>query len=163
MALRKPLVVSANGRYEELPAADTLDAAVAEKDVVTLTNSQGSIINKCQPVYAFGAGTVKLAKADAEGTAGPTVGLVADASIADTASGTIFTDGVLSATTGQWDAVTGGVGGLTPGTQYFLSTATAGNLQTTVASTANHCIVKIGTAVSATEMEVSIEFIAIRR
>src|SRR5262245_52941252 len=103
MALRKPLVQNA-GAVQQLQAADTLDVpALAGGDVVVQTNDEASPIVICAPVYSDAADGVKKAKADASGTS-KVLGLVAVASIANGASGNIQLNGVLSATTTQWDA-----------------------------------------------------------
>lgn len=154
MALRKPLVMN-SGQIEQLQSGDTLDAIVAEVDVVSLTNNNASPIVIGNAVYTDAASGVDLAKADASGTI-EVLGLVADTSIAAAASGTIQTDGILSATTGQWDAIAGTTGGLTAGAIYYLSAATAGELTETAPSTGGQYVVRVGKAISTTEMEISI-------
>jgi hypothetical protein len=154
MAARKPLVIN-GGQIEQLQAGDTLDASVTEVDVVSETNDNASPITVGMAVYAKSDGDVDLARANAQGTV-QVEGLVADASIAAAAAGFIQTDGVLVAATGDWDAVTGGSGGLTPGSAYYLSAATAGLLTTTAPSSAGQFVVRIGLAISATEMDISI-------
>jgi len=153
MALRKPLVINA-GQIEQIQSGDTLDAVVAEVDVVTLTNNNASPIVIGAPVYSDSDNKVDLAKADASGTV-QTFGLVRDTSIAAAASGEIQTDGILSASTGQWDAVAGTTGGLTAGAVYFLSATTAGELTETAPTTGGQYVVRAGLALSTTEMEIS--------
>jgi hypothetical protein len=65
-------------------------------------------------------------------------------------------DGFLTATTGQWDAVTGQTGGLTPGALYYLSVATAGKLTLTATETVGEFVERVGKAVSTTRMEVTV-------
>lgn len=155
MAAKKPLVVGSDGFPEELSPSDTLDAATGGKDIVALANSNASAIVIGSPVYKTATSNqVDLARANASGTR-RVIGLVADTSIASSASGNIQTDGVLVATTAEWDAVTGQTGGLTPGSQYWLSAATAGRLTTTVPGAGNYCV-PVGIALSTTEMEISI-------
>lgn len=154
MAARKPLVIT-GGQIEQLQAGDTLDASVSEVDVVSETNDNASPIVIGNAVYAKSDGDVDLARANAQGTV-QVEGLVKDASIAAAAAGIVQTDGVLVATTGEWDAVTGGSGGLTPGSAYYLSATTAGMLTTTAPSSAGQFVVRIGLAISATEMDISI-------
>ena len=150
MAIKKPLVITA-GQIEQLQAGDSL----ASNDLVSRTNSNASPIIIGQAVYVDGAGTVDLAQANAVGTKN-VLGLVADVSIASAASGGILTDGVLTATTGQWDAVTGQVGGLTAGAKYFLSASTAGGLTTTAPTVSGDYVAGIGQGLSTTEMEITI-------
>jgi adhesin HecA-like repeat protein len=120
----------------------------------TATNAQGSTINIGQPVYADASG-IKLADADAWATSS-VVGLVADTTIDNEASGTIQNAGALTATTGQWDAVTGGSGGLTPGSVYYLST-TEGGLTTTAPTEAGDVVAPIGKALTATVLIINIQ------
>ena len=126
MAQRKPLVMN-SGQIEQLQSGDTLDAVVTEVDLISRTNNNASPIVIGAPVYPDGNGTVDIAQADASGTV-EVLGLVQETSIAAAASGYIQTDGILTATTGQWDAVAGTTGGLTAGTVYWLDPDTAGLL-----------------------------------
>jgi len=115
-------------------------------------NDNGSTIAIGAPVYVKSNGHVDLAKADASSTT-RVAGLVFDAAgIATTVSGNIISDGILTATTGQWDAIAGTSGGLTPGTVYYLSAATAGLLTATAPSTATQFVEPVGIALSATQM-----------
>ncbi len=154
MAVRKPLVI-VTGRIERLQAGDTIDADIAEVDLITLTNNNASSIVIGAPVYIDGASTCDKAQADAAGTM-DVIALVKEASITAAASGVVQTDGVLSATTGQWDAITGGTGGLTAGSIYYLSAATAGRLVDTATTAVGTFVVQIGKAISTTELEISI-------
>lgn len=155
MALRKPLVIIA-GQVQQLPSGDTLDASAAEVDVVALTNGNASPIVIGSPVYSDAAGSVDLAQADASGTV-EVLGFVRDVSIGAAASGSIQTDGILAATTGQWDAVTGETGGLVAGTIYYLDPSTAGQLTLTAPSAVSEYVVRVGQGISTTEMEITIE------
>jgi hypothetical protein len=103
-------------------------------------------------VYVKSNGAVDKANAAASGTKA-VLGLVGVASISASASGVIQTDGVLSGTTGEWDAVTGETGGLTPGAVYYLST-TAGQLSQTAPSGSGQYVTKVGMAISTTEFEI---------
>lgn len=155
MAAKKPLVIT-NGQIEQLQSGDTLDAVVTEVDLVTKTNDNAGAIVIGSPVYQKTNGNVDLGRANASGTV-QLVGLVRDASIAASASGSIQTDGVLTATTGQWDSVTGQTGGLTTGSVYYLSATTAGRLTTTAPSAAGEFVVRVGLALSSTELDISIQ------
>lgn len=154
MALKKPLVIS-SGEIQQLQSTDTLDAPQSGGDVLVQTNDEAGTIVIGAPVYNDAADGVKKAKGDASGTSKP-IGLVYDASIANATPGKILTSGVLSATTGQWDTITGGSGGLTFGTKYYLSAATAGLLTSTAPSAVGQYVVEVGIAVSTTEMLVNI-------
>jgi hypothetical protein len=120
-----------------------------------LQNANASPIVIGAPVYMKADGNVDLAKADAQATA-DVLGLVKDASIAAAASGNVLLDGVLTSTTDQWDAVAGTTGGLTPGAVYFLSAATAGLLTATAPSTAGQFVVRVGKALSATKLDLTL-------
>jgi len=154
MSLRKPLVI-VDGQIQQLQAGDSLDAAASEVDAVELTNGNAGSIVIGTPVYSKAAGSVDKAQANASGTV-EVVGIVRDTSITSAASGSIQTDGVLSATTGQWDAVTGGSGGLTYNTVYYLDPDTAGMLTETAPTDTGDYVVRIGKAISTTELEISI-------
>lgn len=155
MALRKPLVL-VDGNVQQLQAGDTLDAVAAEVDIVTMTNGNAGSIVIGTPVYPDSPGSVDLAQANASGTVN-LLGFVKDATIVSAASGSIQTDGILAATTGQWDAVTGDTGGLTAGTVYWLDPTTAGKLTTTAPTSVGQYVVRVGQAISTTELEISIE------
>jgi hypothetical protein len=103
------------------------------------------------PVYTKTNGHVDLAQGNASGTA-EVLGVVEDTSIAASASGNILIGGVLTATTTQWDAVAGTTGGLTPGSVYYLSATTAGQLTATAPTTVGQFVVRVGRALSATKM-----------
>lgn len=152
MAARKPLVII-DGQITQLSASDTLDAAISEVDVVSATNANAGAIVIGAPVYVSGAGSVDLAQADASGTK-KVLGLVREASVAAAASGEIQTNGILVATTTQWDAVAGTTGGLTAGECYYLSAAAAGELTETAPTAVGEFVVPVGYALSTTEMRI---------
>lgn len=150
MASRKPLVID-SGIIKQLPAGDTLDAPTTTPDLYAFTNGEAGAITIGLPVYVSAASTVKKAKADASGTA-QAIGLVYDASISAAASGSVVLDGVLSTTTGTWDAICGTTGGLTAGTVYYLSKDTAGALTSTAPTAAGQYVTRVGMGLSTTEM-----------
>lgn len=153
MASRKPLVLN-GGQIEQLQAGDTLDtSSIAGGNMLTQTNDEAGSIVIGTPVYTDAADGVKKARANASGTVN-VLGVVAQAAITAAASGSIQIDGVLAASTAQWDAITGETGGLTPGARYYLDPSTAGMLTQTAPSTVGQFIVEVGLAVSTTEMRV---------
>lgn len=154
MALRIPLVLVA-GQIQQLQAGDTLNAPQGGGDQIVQTNDEVGAIVMGTPVYNDANDGVKKAKADASATCN-VVGLVASASVAAAGSAPITTSGVLTATTGQWDAAFGTSGGLTKGTRYFLSAATVGLGTATAPSTAGQYVVHLGIALSATELLVDV-------
>jgi len=153
MALRKPLVI-ANGQIEQLQSGDTLDI---QAEAIQLTNDEASAVVIGAPVYSDANSGFKKAQANAAGTQG-VIGLVAQApNIAAGASGAVCLDGILSATTAQWDAVTGDTGGLVFNAKYYLDPATAGKLTQTAPTTTGQYVREVGRALSTTELKVDIQ------
>jgi hypothetical protein len=156
MALRKPLVV-VSGQLEQLQPGDTLDAPQSGGDQVVQTNGEAGAVVIGAPVYTSANDTFLKAQANAATTEKVT-GLVAQApSIANGATGPVQTDGVLSATTAQWDAVAGTTGGLTAGSYYYLDPATSGKITATAPSTVGQYVRRLGKAISTTELLIMIE------
>lgn len=155
MVARRPLV-NIDGQIANLPATDTLDASSSEVDVLLLNNGGITAASICSPVYISGSGAFSLARANAPATEG-VIGLVKDASIAPASNGAIQSDGLFTATTAEWDFVTGLSGGLTPGSIYFLSSTAAGKI-TNVAPTASGSYIRpLGRALSETSLEITIQ------
>lgn len=155
MASRKPLVLN-GGQIQQLQAGDTL--AVTDfggTRNIALTNANAGTLVIGTPVYISGNDAMDKAKADASGTVGA-VGLVADATVATTVSGNVAVEGVLVLTTTQWDAAFGTTGGLTAGTLYYLSAATAGVGTSTAPSTVGQYVMRLGRALSTTELQILI-------
>jgi hypothetical protein len=122
----------------------------------TVTNNETVAITKGAPVYSDGSGTVQLGLANAISTS-EVVGLVYADSIAAAATGRIQSDGYFTATTAQWDVITGGTAGLVAGMEYYLDPATAGMLTTTAPVSGNQEVVApIGKAISDTVMKLEI-------
>jgi hypothetical protein len=120
-----------------------------------LVNGESVSLTICQVVYISGASTCRLARANALSTSRP-VGLVKDTTIAAGVAGAVTTNGIVTATTVQWDAVTGGSGGLTPGTVYYLSSATAGNITSTPPSADDSFVCQLGVASSTTKLSMQV-------
>lgn len=153
MAIKKPLVLN-NGQIAQLQPGDSLDI---QAEAVNLINGEATAIVIGAPVYSDAAGSVKKAQANAAGTK-DVIGLVGQApSIANGAPGAITLDGVLSATTAQWDAVVSGAsGGLVFKQRYWLDPATAGKLVTAAPATVGQYVLEVGIALSTTEMKINI-------
>ena len=126
---------------------------IPSETLVALTNAQPSALLVGAPVYSNATGTVRLAKADLLATA-KIIGLMANTT-AIAALGTVQTDGILTLTTGEWDAITGDVGGLTADGVYYLDNTTAGKLTTVVPTTG--LVIRVGTGVSTTKLNISIQ------
>lgn len=120
--------------------------------IESLTNGSVSSIPICTPVYMNAAGTFLKAKADALETS-RIVGLLVDG-VAGGGTVGVQMSGVLTASTLQWDGATGGSGGLTFDTIYYLSPTTAGLLTTTAPSTVGQTVVPVGLALSTTKMKI---------
>lgn len=124
------------------------DKSAAFKSMVN--DSAGSITIR-QVVYVKSNGAVDLALATNGALADGVIGLVADASIATTASGSIlFAKG---------DQVSG-FSGLTPGKKYYVSRTSAGSiaLYSAISWVAGDAVVRIGVALSASVLEFDAEF-----
>lgn len=103
-------------------------------------------------VYAKNTGRFGLARADSFPET-----RFAGFSNATTAPGfaaTVISGGPLELTTAEWDAVTGQIGGLTPGAPYFLSPTTLGAITTIPPSAAGLFSAKVGKAITTTTLDV---------
>lgn len=153
MAVRKPLVLDDNLEVQQLQAGDNIETGSDQlQRVFTAATAIGEVM------YADGNGSVDKAQANAEGTS-RVVGLAGEA-VGAGLTGTLVTNGVLTATTGEWDVVTGEVGGLTVDQQYFLSDAAAGKLlqdDNLAGLGAGDYRVLVGIALSTTELRVGIQ------
>lgn len=157
MGLKTPLVLGSDGIPQQLQSGDTIAVPVTTTNIRAVTNGESSVaVVIGMPVYASAADTVKRAQANAK-TTSKVIGLVYDASIAAGSNGSVATDGVVVATTAQWDAVTGGTGGLTFNTVYFLDPSNAGKLTATPPTTVGQCNAIIGVGLSTTELALQIE------
>ena len=126
-----------------------LETFVRKQYFQNCINANASTVVICRPMYVKSDGQMDLADANGSGTR-HCIGLVT-ASIATTATGEVQIDGIFEATAAQWDVVTGGSGGLTPGASYYVS-ATVGALTTTAPSTTGDTDCLVGVALSATKM-----------
>jgi len=129
--------------------------ALAGPALTLLINNSGAAALPGAAVYVNGAGRFGLAIASAYSTGG--VLALANRSIANGAPGPVTTAGPVTLTTGQWDAVTGGSGGLASGLLYFLDPSTPGKLSTTAPSTPGQVVTLVGRAISPTVMIVAIQ------
>lgn len=150
MPQKKPLVLN-GGDIERLQSGDY----IATGDIPQLINGNAGALVIGTPVYSSANNTVDKAKADVVGTVN-VIGLVSDVSIASAATGGVQTNGILAATTVQWDAVAGTSGGLTRDVIYYLSAATAGLITSTAPSVTGQFVQKVGIAISTIEMKIDI-------
>lgn len=153
MAIKLPLVLT-NGQIQQLQSGDSIDT---RSEQFQLVNDEATPVVIGAPVYSDAAGGFKKAQANAAATS-KVVGLVAQSpSIANGVAGAVNLDGIQTCTTVQWDAVTGGSGGLTFNTYYYLDPATAGKLTTTAPTSVGQLVVQIGQALSTTDMKINIQ------
>lgn len=150
MAIKKPLVIGSNGEIEQLQAGDNILAGSTTQSFSAINENAGAI-SQGQVVFVSSSGKVNLANNAAEATA-KAIGVVEDAFIASTASGSVLTDGTI--TVADWTAIAGAPT-LTAGSVYFLD-GVDGNITTTPPTLAGSYVVRIGTAISTTTLEVSI-------
>jgi hypothetical protein len=143
MASRKPLV-QVGGEIQQLQAGDTLTGPFADTEQVSLTNDDVGSHVLGDVVYIDAADGAKKAKADAAATSKAIA--FATATVTAGSSGSYQTSGVLA-----------GLAGLTAGSTYYLSAATAGAMSVTAPSTVSQYVVKLGIAISATELMIDIE------
>lgn len=151
MAIRKPVVL-VDGELQNLQAGDNL----AEVDLLSRVFTSTTVVGEA--LYADLPGAVNKAQANAAGTSKP-IGLAVEG-VTAASSGAVQTFGVLVATTGEWDVVTGETGGLTVNAKYYLSDVAAGKLlqDDNLASLATgDYVVEMGVALSTTEMLINIQ------
>lgn len=146
----RPLILN-GAQVERAAAGDT----VLSPDHSLVTNNTGATLPKLTPVYKTAvANEVAKAQANAVGTS-KVMGLLVEA-LADAASGYALTDGRIVGTTAEWDAITGGTGGLTAGADYYLDPSTAGRLTTVAPSTDGQVLAPVGKAASTTDFDITV-------
>ena len=118
----------------------------------TLTNGDSVTLTPGQPVYLDASGVVKRAQAHQASTK-DVLGVVG-ATIAPSASGVVVVTGVVTATEGEWDAVTGLTGGLVAGEGYFLDASQPGRLVATIPVSVTQYAVLVGEALSSTHLRI---------
>ena len=152
MATKKPLVLGADGRPQQLQSGDTLGIT---SETGQLSQTADATLIAGNVVYTTAADHVGKAKADAAGTAFG-VGL-ATAAITSAAAGIIQYNGIVTLSTAQWDVAFGTTGGLTFNTTYYLSPTTAGLGTGTCPTTVGQYVVILGKAISTTELLLNID------
>lgn len=146
--IKKPLVL-ANGEIEQLQSGDKLSPI---PNVLSLENGESFDVLIGQPVVIESADTINYAIA----TTLPNVIGLASQAIVSGATGDVQTDGKLSATTAEWDLLTGQTGGLSPGAIYYLSNLDTGKLLIVPPETQGHYLVRLGIAINSTDFEIKI-------
>ena len=152
MATKLPLVIT-NGVVQQLQAGDSLDTRAEQFQLI---NDEATPVVIGSAVYPDVAGGFKKAQANAAGTK-DVIGLVGQApSITNAVAGAITLDGVLTATTTQWDAVTGDVGGLVFKARYYLDPTTPGKITKTAPTAVGQYVCEIGEAMSTLDLKINI-------
>lgn len=139
----------------ESQGTDSAPIWVDNKAIITAQNSNAGTIVIGSPVYTTANDTVDLADADNVAKVN-VIGFVKDISIASTAIGDIQTDGIITATIAQWDAISPEIGGLIAGAIYYLSD-TAGEITRVSPTTTGWSIVRLGIALSTTDFKIEIQ------
>lgn len=137
----------------ELSATQQYALDLAAQKLHTATNDNAGTLVVGTAVYMKSDGDIDKADATGVVAVATAVGVVVGGSILTTADGTVQVEGVVELTTAQWDAVTGGSGGLTPGAIYYVGT-TAGQITATAPSTMGQFVKPILHALSATQAKV---------
>lgn len=123
---------------------------------VFLTNGDAVSLVIGTPVVLTGApATVQRAEADSLSLAAVIGIVIVGASPTNPAK--VRLAGPVTATTAQWDAVTGQVGGLTPGVDYFLGVA-PGTLSTAAppSTSVGDLVVRVGRAIDSTRLNLDV-------
>lgn len=147
MAQRQPLTIVA-GQIEQVQAGDNFGNRIIRN------NASGTTAVRGQPVISDGDGSFDLANRASVANA-KVIGLLAQGSVGNGSDGTIQVDGMFEASTTQWDAVTGGSGGLVAETYYYLG-LTDGTLTSTPPSTAGEVYILVGIALNTILMRIVI-------
>lgn len=112
-----------------------------------MLNGTGGTLLPGQVVYMAASDQAALAQANNSITSRG-VGMVL--ALIDSSVAYVQCVGNISLPTGQWDALTGETGGLTPGAVYYLSPTTAGALTATAPSSSGQFVLKVLLAISST-------------
>lgn len=156
-----PLVWGDDGKPRSATDEDQLDGAFSEVDTVPVSNATGSTLPKLTPVYKT-ATTTQVAPAQANSsTTHKVVGLMTEAVLTGN-SGYAQTDGRITGSGAEWQAVGVGAGsGATPGTTIWLSADNPGEfvLDPEADIDVGEKLVQIGTFISATVLNLDIDYI----
>lgn len=144
----------------QTPDAEDYDQLVAEilalqndilnNRIIKLINDNAGTLVCGTPVYIKPNGHIDKAQGNGAGTRF-VFGLVVDATILTTGTGRVQFADTVTLTTAQWDVIAGTSGGLTAGQMYWLSD-TVGLLTATAPSTVGDTVLRVGLAVSSTQM-----------
>ena len=129
---------------------------VSGVDTVTELTNNGSMNGApCHVVYSDGVDTFDFVDVSDEAKSNA-IGLLAEA-ISMGNSGFVRVGGVLSKEAGWWIAVGAGAGGLTAGSFYYVSTVTPGWITDTKPTDLAYRVVRLGIALSTTDLAIDIQ------
>jgi len=128
---------------------DTATTSLGPQEIPDATNPIAKVaMHPGTPMYIRSDGTVDKAQSNASSTA-TVMGIAKGTMVAGDRGFAVYA-GPLELTTAEWDAITGGSGGLTPGTTYYLDDSAAGKFRTSNGAT------QCGVAMSSTVLFVQI-------
>lgn len=139
----------------ELVWVDQSTIAAPSPVIFSRANEDYVNIAKCQPVFAYSSSSVRRALATESSAAWKVIGLSIN-TVLQSGIGNFQGEGVLTATTAEWDAVTGDVGGLVPNKTYFLSSTQVGKITLVPPSNPGDYLCRIGVGHSSTSMYIDL-------
>jgi len=126
--------------------------------VTAPTLGGSSTISPGEPLLSGTFGGYHVARLIADGsTSGLVVGLAVTAG-GDGVDVTYQFEGIMTLTTAEWEAITQGGGGLSPGSAFYVSDLTTGLITSVQPSTPGHQIILLGYAISETQLQLMINF-----
>lgn len=152
MATKKPLVLGADGRVQQLQSGDSLGTT---SETGTLVQTAGATLLAGNICYQSAADSVNKAQANAAGTTFAVC--FTTVAITSALTGLCQFNGILALTTAQWDAVAGTTGGLAFGVTYYLDPATAGKITSVCPTTVGQYVQIVGKGVSSTELNINFD------
>ncbi len=148
MSVKTALVLGSDGRPQQLQSGDTL-AGVGGAAAPTYDQTFQQNTPAGAPVYSISSGTVD--KAQANGSAATQAWGLAKQAGSIGSPGPVQYAGVLQLATSDWDVITGGSGGLTATSPYYLDPNNPGQMTTTPPTTTGQYVVELGKALSTEE------------
>lgn len=157
-------LVSKKPDYEDWDQATAeiiaIQTELRKQKFINLANKNAGTVVPGTPVYVL-ANHLGFDKADANGTTviRQCIGLVT-ASVLANALVDVCKVGPMTLTTAEWDAAAGTTGGLTAGTEYYVSGA-VGVITATRPATIGDNITSVGIALSSTVLDVNVKHIGV--
>jgi len=141
-------IINLDGRIDNLEVLTNL---------LTKTNENVGSLVKGNLVYSSSLNKVNKAQANSINTS-KVLGMVTNTTVASNATATIQNSNIfIFDNTSQVDAVCNSTGGFTFNTYYYLDTATAGKMTSTIPTNYPNCLVRIGLALSTTSIKLDIQ------